>query len=503
MKKLLALLTGLMIAVGLGLGVTGCGQSTPSISTSNSQPNGLAIKGTIYSLTLADTRGGPLPGAVVAMSGKSTTEVTVTNARGEYLFFGVPDGDYILIVTAEGYQRRSTNWVYMKDDYVVPADNTISAKDIELYSDPIILSFTPQPNSVISQTPTFIISFNEAMDQSTVLPTLVPSGVRTYALSGNSVSLLTSWVDAKTLVITPEAALIANNVYTLNVDPNTKATDLAGFALDNAGEQALELSQTFRVSSGGVPTAPTDLLVTVGTKVLTNDAVVGVDYADVSGGTVGIYWKASTGAVTGYKVYAANSASGNYHLISTATSTTNYVDVTMADILTALYGATTINPVSTGNYPMINMSLYIKVVAYNGDGESAVGAVSARELVGPRLSATSYKSVNWTTDAVLENNVVLPAITDTHVAYIAFREPVDRTSAGTASNYTIAGGVITDATVMTVASSGLTTFAANAYTIVKLTSDVTVTGKLITAGAGVVDLSGNPVMTGVSDTVTP
>jgi hypothetical protein len=497
MRKILTGLIGVSLIGVLGMMIAGCGQQTPSISTANSQPSGLAIKGTVYAITLADTRGAPIQGAVVALSGNSATQTTVTNARGEYLFSGVPDGYYVLIVTAEGYERDSTYSDTIKSG-VVPADNTITVRDIELYSNPIIVNCTPLPNTVIGQTPTFVVTFDEAMDQSTVLPTLVPNGVRAYG-SGNSVTLLTSWADAKTLVITPEAALIANNAYTLDIDPNSTARDLDGFLLDNSGELAQNTAHNYRVTSGGVPSAPANVQVSVGTKTLTNDAATGVDFADVLGGTVGFSWSSSTGAVTGYKVYVANSATGNYSLISSATSTTNYVDVSLANILTALYGTTSLNPTSTGNYPLINLPLYVKVVAYNGDGESTAGSAAAIELVGPRVNTAAYsgRAAGGFAAALLANNYILPALTagtDTKVAYIAFLEPLDSTTV-TAANFTSTAGTVLGATLLTNASVDLDPgafWASNAYSIVKITVDTNfAAAQTITVGAGVKDLAGN------------
>jgi hypothetical protein len=503
------MILGIVFVMGLGIVIVGCGQQTPSITTTNSQPSGLAIKGTVYTTTLGGTLGAPIQGAVVALSGASSTETSLTNDRGEYRFANIPDGCYILIVTAEGHKRSSLTSVTIKPSTNVPADNTITVSDIQLDSNPIIVSYSPTPNLVISRTPTFIVSFNEAMDQSTVVPTLIPSGIRTYAISGGSVSLLASWTDAKTLVVTPESALVANNTYTLNINPNSGAKDSAGYALEVTGDLALASTQTYRVASGGVPSAPSNVFLSVGGAIFTSEAA-GVNFAGVLVGTVAIYWAPSTGEVSGYKVYAANSASGNYHLISAASSTTNYVDVTVANILTALYGTIDINPVSTGaNYPMINLPLYIKVIAYNGDGESAAGTTNAKELVPPILEtagASPVKSNGYAGQLLANNNYYLAPISTTDTAYIFVEEPLDASSV-TAGNFKIvtdgahaASGInVLSATLLTNSSGELgVTGVTIARSIIKIVADAAITGGTLdveVSSGGIKDLAGNTVTT--------
>ena len=526
MRKMLMGSIGVCLVVILGALVAGCGQSTPSITTTNSQPSGLKIKGTVYTQTIvtyaaglprgvvasstSSNRGAPVQGAVVALSGDSTRETSVTNAQGEYLFSGIPDGDYYLIVTAEGHQRSSSTWVVIKSA-VVPADNTITVTDIVLKSEPIVTSYSPQAFSVISKAPTFVVTFDEAMDQSTVLPTLTPGGVRTYANSGNSVSILTSWADAKTLVITPEAALIVNDKYWLDVDPDYTAKDLAGNRLTTSGELALPEYAVYRVTSEGVPSAPANVQVSVGTRAMISDPTTGADFADIyntvpANVTVGLNWSPSTGAITGYKVYLANSATGNYHLIEDVSAAANYVDVTMDDILNALYGTTSITPIGTGNYPLINIPLYVKVVAYNGDGESAAGAVTAIHLVGPRIDTTTYKKYGYAGGMMTEGNVTLPSIdvANKKVVYIGLSEPIG-TSTPTFSLTAGGGTAIVSATLLGNSNAALTTFGGgtDVYAIVKIeTQDDMNALTQFTMSTSVTDLSGNPVKAATYDTIT-
>lgn len=512
-------------AIGLGLvlvvSIMGCGQQTPSINTSTNQPNGLAIKGVVYDTTLNGTVGAPLVGAVVTLSGDSLNQTSTTNSRGEYLFSNIPDGVYILIVTADGHSRNSTTSVTIKPSSAIPADNTITVADILLGSRPIILSFSPVPDSVVSQTPTFVVAFNEAMDTSTVIPSLFANGVRSFALSGNTVPLLTSWsADNKTITITPEASLVSNETYWFNVDYNSVAKDIAGYPLSTGNEQALASGQYYRVATGGVPGAPSNVTLVVGTKIITSDAATGADYADImSGATFGIHWDPSSGNVSGYKVYVAKSADGIYTYLADPTGNQNYLDTNANSVKNALYGSSSINPVTTGGFPMINTPLFIKVVAYNGDGESAPAATGGiKELVPPTLSATAWDgNGTFTNNYVLDNNYYLPAIgTDNTKAYIFVSEPVDPSTV-VADNFEInVTGIIAPARTITgirllsQSSSGLRFLGPapldTAYVVIEITADGAITPvggdfyRINAKEGGLKDLAGNAVATGGSTT---
>lgn len=509
MRKVFAILIGVCLIGTIGMLIAGCGQQTPTIGTS--QPAGLKIKGVVYTTTLSGTKGDPVSGAGVALSGDSADFTSVTDSNGEYVISGIPDGSYLLTVTAEGHKRSTGNTVTIKPSSDVPADNTITVKDIQLSSNPVILGYSPAPNSVVSQTPTFVVTFNETMETSTVIPSLAPSGIRTFAISGGTVPLSASWSsDNVTLTITPEASLGSNEAYVLNINPETTVKDAAGYTLSTSGDQALASSQTYRIATGGVPAAPSGIIVTTvtGSRIFTTDeAATGADYSHVYGGNLNLYWDSpSSGLVTGYKVYTAieGASAGNYVLV--ATVTTNNTTVTSANLITALFGAgSTVNPVSTINYPLINKTLYFKVIAYNGDGESSAASWSGKETVGPQVDATAFDGLMGNAAEVLNNNYYLPALTagtDTKIAYIAFNQPIDAATV-TATNFSLSAGTVTGAALLTSSSANLTaSFTGNVFSIVKITSDTDfVGGETLTVGTGVKDLAGNPVVAGTGDTV--
>jgi hypothetical protein len=511
----------------IGILITGCAQQTPSITTTNSQPRGLAIKGAVYGTTLNNTQGNPIAGAVVTLSGDSANQVSVTNAGGEYLFSNIPDGQYILIVTAEGYQRNTQSSVTIKPSSSVPADNTITVQDIALSSRPVILSYSPTPNSVIGQNPTFIIKFNEVMDQSTLYPSLTAHGLRFFSLSGNTVPLAIGWADAKTLLLTPEAALLSNESYILDIDPQTTLKDASGFSLDTntAAEQALASSVDFRTDAGGAPGAPSNISVVMGSgtsaKIFTSEAATGIDYVDITGATgphaIKLSWLPGSGTVTGYKVYVADGPSSNYSLIRSVT--TNYADFSISNLINFLYGVSDTDALAIGNYPMINKTLYIKVIAFNGDGESPAAATSVKELIGPKLSTTAWDGNGGTSKNVLGNNVFLPAIgTDKTRAYIFFTEPVDPASV-VAANFSITKGapdptrVISSVRLLTQSSNNVllpfgTSPLDTTYAVVEIVADGDITSaapgtyQIKANEGGVKDLAGNAVATGGSITGT-
>jgi hypothetical protein len=195
--------------------------------------------------------------------------------------------------------------------------------------------------------------------------------------------------------------------------------------------------------------------------------------------------------VTGYKIYAAKSGSILNYIplesdISTETTTTdNYFTSDISKVIKALYGdGAEVDPVSTGNYPMVNNSVYFKVVAYNGDGESGGGVVPVRDAVGPRAQAPDAYMVEPFAGMVDPTTYYyLPPITaaEKDRAYIVMSEPLDSTTV-TASNFSLDGG-------LTVLSAN---FLLNAQLcVVEIKASGNLNGRTLTMLTGVKDLSGN------------
>ena len=492
LKKMLVLLAVSVFTIGV---IAGCGQQTPTVSTSTPKPDGLSIRGTVYTYNLDGSRGSAVVGAHVRLSGAGAdvsssavdfTYTATTDANGEYVIKDVPDGDYQVIVTAEGYQRDSDTTAIIKPSSSIPADGTIQVEDILISSDPIILSYSPTPNSVVTATGAFTVAFNEAMDTSTVVPTITPSSVRTLVTDGGNVGLTVSWsTDEATMTVTPKNALISNEVYTLTV--NTTAKDAAGYSLSTSGEQALSRTQTYRVSTGtGLPGAALNLSISY------TGPTTECDYTRVkSSNTVYLNWDSPTsgGPITGYKLYVAYGATGNYHYVSTYSNNQASLSVG-SNILDALYNISSLDPICVGGYPFVNGVCRFKVVAYNGDGEAVSGAtLDAHDTLGPAIAQAEDKT-GWS-DGKLNNNYFLPKCATTE-AYVGYNEPLS--AIGAASLFHVGTYEATAAEIVTSYNGTLSGATWNgSYTIVKLT--VTEAGAVDTVSAeagAATDLYGNP-----------
>ncbi|MFA4844161.1 MAG: Ig-like domain-containing protein [Candidatus Margulisiibacteriota bacterium] len=512
------------MAMTLGVVMSGCSQTMPEIKSAASTPQNLVCKGIVYGNYYLPESSyydshviGPVAGAVVCLVGSYETKSAVTNDKGEYVFENIKSGDFQLEATKEGYQMGEG---YLSTNYLVVApDGTIFTADLDMFANPVMRSVLPLPNSTIETTAVFTITFNKPMDTATIRPRIISAGTRTAAV-GDTTNVTSAWSNGDTvLAVTPSLPLLPNQVYLLYLatafdqvkdkDGNMLASATStsyGVPVEEHGD-VIENNDyfTYKTSTGGAPGAPGSILVTASSKPFSSDAAVGADFADILGSaTIGLNWTAGSGNLTGYKVYVSDSSTNNYRLLEQSSAPTTYTPnvyftTTMTKILSALYGTTYIDPIGSANYPMINRSTYFKVVAFNGEYESASAEASAIDLVGPRVITQAYsgRTGGGFTAAVLSNKYPLPTLTagtDTKVAYITFREPLD-SSTVKAANFTSTAGTVTDATLLTNASIDLDPAAfwtGSAYSIVKITVDTAfVATQIITVGTGVKDLSGN------------
>ena len=547
------------LIVGLGILVSGCGQQTPSISTSSSQPKALTIRGTVYGSILywyvdpwneywKENRGNPMAGVAISLSGNGVNRTTTTNANGEYSFTDLPqtagsygqmmvadvvqNSGYIIVASKEGYQRTIAGTALSSSSGPLP-DNTETTLDVDMSSRPVVLSISPAPGSTVEAAPLNItVEFNEAMDPATVRPTLTCKGIRTFA-AGDTQNLTCAWSNGnKTLVVT-SGALLPNQIYQFMLDPDGTAKDASGIVLDSllsydeddTGSGGLTADnyngerpdQYYRVAAGGAPGAPTEL------QLLLNGKLTGLDYQDINYGlaTVVLNWiTPASGQISGYKVYASRSSAGPWQLIRDASDSnhamigdvkTNSLQTEVDDINFSIYGNTLqsggnypggVDPVCIGNAMFINSKAYFRVVAYNADGESSAATAEAQDSTGPILSISSYNGAALT----LINGYVLPATVDDTERYIAFREPVNQSDAGTAGNYALDGGLtVSSVQVMTSSDYDIEPIGnefggLGAYTVIHIKASGALTGRTLTV-SGTRDLAGNAVVTGTGDTL--
>ncbi|MBN2058626.1 MAG: Ig-like domain-containing protein [Candidatus Saganbacteria bacterium] len=542
MRKGFVLSVGLLFVVVIAM-LSGCNQSVPQVGSAS--PQNLVCKGIVYgrhdipygSSSFDWQNIGPVAGATVTLVGSYETKTAMTNAIGEYVFENVKNGQYEITASKEGYQ---VDYEYLLTDSLfffsnasaasakasdikaaaVP-DETIFTVNLYMYANPVMRSVTPTPSSTIETTASFVITFNKAMDTSTVRPMIISNGLRLSGV-GDTVNATSTWSSGdKVLTISPINPLLPNQEYLVYLAADfSKVKDKEGNLLASATSTSYGVVVhedgdvvenndyfTYRTATGGAPTAPTGLSIVVDGKPLSSEAGVGPDFSDIIGTTttIGLSWVGSSGNLTGYKVYVSDSLSNNYRLLEQVSAPSFYTPLTvfntnMGEVLNTLYGTSYIDPLGTGNYPMINRRTYFKVVAFNGEYESASVETSAIDLVGPRVCAEAQSGRTGgggVAAAVLANNYYLPALvdgTDARVCYIAFREPLDPSTV-IDTNFTYSGGNVTAVDLLTRATADLDPAAlwtGNALTIVKITVDADLAaGQTITVGTGVKDLPGN------------
>lgn len=502
-----------------GLIIYGCGQSTPSVTTTVGQPSGLVIRGTVFSTTISDKKGDPIPYATVVLSGASQSQRATTSSSGEYAFYNVADGNYNIIVTAECHQRSSNNPVSIKPETNIPADNTVTVKDVQLNSRPIILSYSPTYDAIISLTPTIVVRFNEPMETSLWTSrniVFLPVRTRTYDTSGSDTTVRWSWSENDTvLTITPETSLLPNMSVNLYVDSLGTARDRQGYRISTEAEQAVSTSNLYRTSSGGVPAAPVNLSISfddgVNEKAFIADATYGINFNDVivnySNSYLKLLWEMptqETAPVTGFVVYLAlehNGELSNYQKYTT--SSLPRVSLSFGSPANAVINSGAIDAIFLRNQPFVNDRVHFKVAAYNGDGESAAATLATKECVRPQVIAKAWDSNTAAAGIyhVLDNGYVLNPITADNVVYMFFNEPILPETV-TASNFAIIGTPTRTVSSVKFLTSYSRTLDATAETlkdsfcVAKIVANAAIAGGTYTIRAnsgGVRDLAGNPM----------
>jgi len=512
------------IFVSLAVLASSCGESV-KLATSTPQPSNITLMGTVYELIwngATFVRGDAVAGAHVRLDGESGTWSTTSNANGEYSFQGIPDGNYTITVTGEGYLFTPvfSQQISVKPADKVPADNTIMTLDIGYYVRlAYITSYSPAPGSIVPTDQGFTVTFNTPMDTSTVTFRLVPQGFRASAAEGDTVQVDQSWSsDNRTVTITPQGNLVSNEVYQLLLNYDNFSASPPFYPLGAQGERYMSRAfsgtpfldilyhyATYETSAGGVPGAPSNLQVVINGKTTSE-----VDYSDVETATndIALYWEpSSAGNVTGYRVYVAQSGSvNNYAPLMDVTpaswTTNNYFNSQIIKVMDALHAMSVIDPIGTGNYPFINNTVYFKVVAFNGDGESGGVVVSARDVKGPDAVVFQPFFKAGYAGGVLANNYYLPPIgaLETDRVYVSLNEPIDPASV-VAGNFSLDGGLnVVSATFLTNCFEGISL---NWRAVVEIVADGDLTGRTLTVTSGVKDLAGNGVETGTGDTFGP
>lgn len=524
----------LFIALSLLASLTyGCGQSLEgNIVRANAK---VTIRGQVFKWyysgmnapggSTINPRGNPLPGVYITLDGNSLSMTTTTDANGEYRFVGIPDGTYSISGTAEGYIYQSpSTTISIKPSVGDAAQDSIYEVTSFTWFDELayITSYSPTPGTVIASDQAFTIGFTSPMDVSTVRITFVPQGIRSFISgAGTNVNASIAWsTDAKTATVTPIGNLSPNLTYRLQIDYSYGAANKY-YPLDQRGAPLYApsggLSNTqakyllpyadYRVGAGGLPVAPSGLIVSVAGQ--TKEGIVYDDLLQ-GGSEVALNWAPSaSGNITGYRVYAAlSSAPSNYVPLEMAATTGTvttcaYYTSSVSKVLKAFYGSSTVGPISTGNYPFINSGVNFKVVAYNGDGESVGTVASYRDQAAPRIYF--WQPAVWNgclavpLPTIMDNGYYADSLADNE-AYILFYEPVVASSLDK-TKFKISGGAATtidNVSFMTSSDfplSGGTTIYSGVK--VKANAALNMVGQTYTLTVeGVTDLSGNTIKAG-------
>jgi hypothetical protein len=509
----------LLILLALTVLIAGCGQQVPQVSTTMAAPGNLKIQGVVYSISYYASGGyyyshfGPtVSGATVTLLGTAESKTALTNDKGEYMFENVRYGDYYVKGTKDGYQSDIT------DVIMSAVEGSVTTLDLSLSVHPVVRSVSPAPNSTIEASATFTVTFNEPMDTATVRPRIAAGGIRTFA-AGDTAAVSCAWSGGDTiLTITPQSTLSANQIYRLYLantfedvkdkDGNILAINVSytgGVPIDEDGDVIEQTNDyfTYKTTAGGAPAAPGGLTISTSGGQFT---ATGVDYADImTPVTINFNWlPSSSGNVTGYKVYLARSSNGPWITSAALTTTSNSLTAVgiATTIISALFdasAASTVNPVSTHNYPFINEKIYAKVAAYNGEGESSASAgADAIEINPPGRDTTAYKAGFGGQRLLNGYYLTALAVGDTTIAYIAFDEPIDPAtlSAGT---FTLDGGLsVVSATLLTSSSASVGVGAAwppggGVYSVVKIIASGNISGRTLTVPTAIKDLAGNAI----------
>jgi len=134
----------------------------------------------------------------------------------------------------------------------------------------------------------------------------------------------------------------------------------------------------------------------------------------------------------------------------------------------------------------VNATVYFKVVAYNGDGESSGAEVAVRDAVGPKKAASgpTYYAEPLAGGVDPVYNYYFPPIlaAEKDRLYIVTDEPLD-TATIAAGNFSLDGGLtVLSASLMTNTIGGC---------LLEIKASGSLNGRTLTMLTGIKDLSGN------------
>jgi len=408
----------------LTLLLPGCTAEEPrEVRFSARSPDGLTLRGTVFGATLSGTRGEPLAGVQVRLSGGAATTSRATSAAGEFAFTDLATGVYRVIAEKEGYQRAFSEEVALMPGPTDLPDGTTVTVDLDLRSNPVLLAVLPPPDStVVAETVIPTLLFDERMDPTTVRGELW--WVDQQGGVDRRVSVVESWDEqGTTLTLAPRGRLPVASRFEIRLTGNPRILDLAGFPLDltGAGGGLTQTTFTFTTAAGGLPGPPTGLVVAgVGDRppAELDWAWLAVAEGGAAAVPVHLTWVAPVDlpGPEGYLVYA--SCGTGPVLLADEIGLEAAWSGTLGGLAGLLHGAEQLDPVGRGNVPAVSCPLRLEVTAFNRDGESPPAVVELRDGVAPALV--------WAGRDLPAAE--LPAIPDGGAVYLGFSEPVRLTA---------------------------------------------------------------------------
>ena len=473
--------------------VVGCGQQVPEVNIKSGQPEGLSINGQVYepisSTSSSPNLEKPIANAEVSLSG-AVTQVTTTDASGQYVFNNVSAGNYTVTVSKEGYQTTIVDGEFDMEE--IPDNTVLTMSNVVLY--PLVKINTINVYDEAGPGSDRIeIIFTRSMDKDTIVTDLVYGGARIMSVSGG-VAIDQSWdADNKILTITPRDGFADGAMYSLRLRgqdgyasgiKDSERNSLLSMPPSGAGFVAFSYNYDgiyIGIFTGGAATTSPAAPANLAAKARSSSANGAIDFKDVNyayGESVYLSWDVVAEAVA-YKVYASYDG-GPYQYVASYTNTNtgdgsltaSIIDNALTYFARSNSGSSYPSAAQVLPWPYLGEGIDFKVTAVNAAGESPFSDfIKVKDNVFPEVIAVENYSLTQ--------------------KRVYFTEPLDSASAQTLTNYTMAGQTITAAALTNTPEMYNSVSGVYYGSYVTLTITPGTWSGTIEVGAAVTDVTGN------------
>ncbi len=381
---------GLLLVLG---GLAGCGDdSGPDEVVFSSRPAaGLTVRGTVYAATRAGSRGAPLAGVSVHLSGAAAVR-KVSDGAGEYRFEDLAPGLYRVVAEAPGYQSVHSEDVVLLPGATEMVDGTTVTVELDLRSNPVLLGVEPQPESVVDPgalRPS--LRFSEPVLPSSLTVGLYLLGAR-GAPAGVAREVACQVVFDETgeqVALEPSGTLPAGSSYELRLAGQPAVLDRDGFPLDLSGSGGGLTEQTFRFHTAmeGEPSMPQGLQLS-----LEGDPSPELDWPLLQAWPGGIRavglqaaWLADDSGPRSFELRAA-CGQGPTLVVERLGDVTSWRG-RLGDLADLLFGVPgqSLEPLERGNVPAINCALRLELAVLGDAGPGPAASATLVDRIPPRL----------------------------------------------------------------------------------------------------------------------